>query len=135
MIRKREKVRLIDDAGFAVQRVKYHDPRRDGAWFRSGAHLAHIRTLRCIACGTDQNIEAAHLRKGTDGAMAQKPSDYFVTPQCARCHKVSHTVGEPAFYAQLAIDDPIRLALDFALRSTCHKTVGAATEEWRRRYG
>jgi len=127
---KKQRVRLIDDEQFLVRREKFARPKPD-AWFRSDAHLRYVRSLRCAACGAEGPCEAAHVRKGTDGAGSVKPSDVFTNPLCPRCHKVQHTIGEPAFWRI----DPVERALDLAMRSPCMKTRSAATEEHRRRYG
>jgi hypothetical protein len=130
---RKERVRLIDDSGFAVRRVKVHEPKPDG-WFRSSAHLAYVRTLRCVATGADQDIEACHVRKGTDGGAGVKPSDLFVLPMTKYQHKVQHQIGEPAFYDRIGIPDPILRALEIAMQSPCERTKAAAIEEHRRRY-
>jgi hypothetical protein len=127
---KRPRVKLIDDSAFAIRREKVHSPKPDG-WLRSLKHLAFVRTLRCANCGTDENVEAAHVRKGTDGGKGVKPSDIFTNPLCVRCHKIQHTVGEPTFWNL----DPIALALEHAVKSPCDRAKAAGIEEWRRRYG
>jgi hypothetical protein len=134
MIRKREKVRLIEDTAFMVRREKFARPKPE-AWFRSGDHLDFIRGRACLACGKTVGVVAAHVRKGTDGAAKKKPSDYFTVPLCDYCHRVQHQIGEPAFWTAQLTFDPIEIALDLATRSDCHRTRAAATEERRRRYG
>ena len=133
--RRKERVHLMDDSAFPphLRRVKVHAPKPDG-WFRSSAHLAYVRSLRCVATGGDKDVQAAHVRKGTDGAMGQKPSDYFTLPLTEYQHKRQHMIGEPAFYAELGIADPILRALEIAMESVCERTRSAALEEWRRRY-
>lgn len=138
MKRKAEKIRLIDDSDFLIRRVKMHEDKPD-AWFRSKDHLEWVATLSCIVRdigfgGCRGGIEAAHLRIGTDGAAGEKPSDYFVSPQCAAHHRVSHLTGERSFWDGLALD-PVKFVLRLATRSPCHKTVAAATAELQRRYG
>jgi len=51
---------------------------------RSWKFKAWIRTLACAACGSTDDVEAAHT--GNDGGMAQKPSDYSCIPLCTDCH-------------------------------------------------
>lgn len=137
-MRRREKIKLIDDSAFAIRRQKIHAPKPDG-WFRSSAHLAYVRTLRCASCGADGRaenpIEAAHIRKGTDGGASVKPSDFFVLPLDAMHHKVQHLIGEPRFFDAAGIPDPILRALEIAMQSPCDRTRSAAIEEHRRRYG
>jgi hypothetical protein len=114
-----------------VRREKFARPKPD-AWFRSDKHLASVRVMRCRACGIEPPAEAAHVRKGADGAGGKKPSDYFAVPLCERCHKVQHQIGEPAFWSDI---DPIEIALQIAISSPCPRTREAAFEEHRRRYG
>lgn len=64
--------------------------------FRSEAHLAHVRNRPCCICGTWPS-QACHYRIGTDGGLSVKPSDYWVTNLCARCHDLQHK-GERTFW-------------------------------------
>lgn len=70
---------------------------------RSPKHLAWVRTLECAGCfvAGAGPIQAAHLRKGTDGGMGLKPSDCYVVPLCEYCHHVQHKVGEMVFWCNL----------------------------------
>lgn len=93
MIKRKKKPSLFDRTIFAG-RV------RDDAWHRSPAHLAWIRTLPCACgCGAVMDIEAAHVRFQSDGAMGKKPSDFFTVPLAEYCHRSQHSMGEPAFWA------------------------------------
>lgn len=71
-------------------------------------HLAFIRSLPCCVCGKAPRSEAAHIRNGTDGGMALNPSDRWVVPLCAACHRTGpraqHTVGEVTFWGDLEVD-------------------------------
>jgi hypothetical protein len=134
MVRRRERIRLIDDRAFLVQRQKVHSPKPDG-WLRSPKHLSYVRDLRCACCGEDAFNEAAHVRKGTDGGTGQKPSDYFTLPLTRYCHAVQHQIGEVRFWEKAGIPDPIQRALEIAMQSPCEKTRSAAIEEHKRRYG
>lgn len=75
-------------------------------------HQKWIRTeWACAACGTmgDESnpIQAAHLRLGTGGGMALKPSDRWILPLCFTCHQTDqHQHGELSFYRKLGIADP-----------------------------
>ena len=83
--------------------------KRSSRW-RSQSHLAHVRKHACCVCDSEVNIEAAHLRLGTDGSMAAKPSDYFVTPLCGGpdgCHARQHK-GERSFW-QASGKDPLEI--------------------------
>jgi hypothetical protein len=75
-------------------------------------HLAFVRTMPCIACGTSP-CEAAHVRlndpaSGKFQALGQKPGDRWTVPLCARHHReapdAQHVVGERQFWARLRID-------------------------------
>lgn len=57
------------------------------------AYLAGIRSLPCIICGTNHDVEAAHIRfscrpagKPLTGA-GQKPHDCWTLPLCAQHHQ------------------------------------------------
>jgi hypothetical protein len=79
-------------------------------------HLAFIRKLPCVVCGTRRNVEAAHVRMGNplygkrQAGMAEKPDDKFSVPLCAAHHDEQHSMNEAEFWKALAID-PLRLAL------------------------
>lgn len=61
-------------------------------------HLAFIRKLPCIISGTDQQIEAAHIRYQTDGGTSLKPSDFWTVPLNTMVHKKQHNIGEKSFW-------------------------------------
>jgi len=79
------------------------EPKRTGRW-KSMAHLAHVRRHACVNCGSVQNIQAAHVRMGSDGGMGRKPSDFYAVPLCGPhgldhgCHAEQHRVGEESFW-------------------------------------
>jgi hypothetical protein len=79
-------------------------------------HLAFIRKLPCVACGTRRNIEAAHIRMGSilhgkrQAGLQEKPDDKWSWPACPRHHDEQHSMNEAAFWSALAID-PFLLAL------------------------
>lgn len=68
---------------------------------RSAKHLAFIRTLPCAKTLVPGNVQAAHIRRGTDGGVSLKPSDCWVLPLSAAEHARQHQIGEPAFYNSL----------------------------------
>lgn len=80
-------------------------------------HLKWIRTLPCIHCGYETGqyglgtyvVEAAHVRRGTDGGTSLKPHDRWTVPLCRDCHGVQHQVGEVTFWAMTGVD-PVSLA-------------------------
>lgn len=67
---------------------------------RSPKHLAFIRTLPCIIRGSVGDVEAAHIRSGSDGGMGMKPSDSYVVPLHFYEHKIQHDQGEKAFFGE-----------------------------------
>lgn len=121
---------------------------RKQAWERDRDHLAFVRQLPCAACGSEGWSEAAHVRNGTDGATARKPSDKWTAPLCNGgyysgvmpiwCHIKQHAVGEDSFWAEVGKDP---LPLCEALWSLSRKYEGDeliergryAVQEWRRR--
>jgi hypothetical protein len=132
---RRERVRIIDDSAFLIQRDKPHE-RKPDAWFRSPRHYEFIHAQPCHYCEHTPGpyeIQACHVRKGTDGAGEEKPSDYFLWPGCCRCHRIQGSMSEPAFHRDRGTPDPVRMALEYALRSWCPRTVAAAREEVERR--
>lgn len=75
---------------------------------RDSKHLKFIRTLPCCVCLRMDTVQAAHIRKNTDGGMGLKPSDRYVTPLCYECHSRQHSRGEVTFWGD--INKPIELA-------------------------
>jgi hypothetical protein len=79
-------------------------------------HLAFIRKLPCVVCGTRRTVEAAHVRMGNPlygkqpAGMQQKSDDRFTTPLCGRHHDEQHSMNEGDFWNALDID-PLMLAL------------------------
>src|SRR5215472_3426577 len=71
---------------------------------RAATHLAYIRQLPCMTCGRAPPNEAAHVRRGTDGATGVKPSDRFALPLCPAHHSSQHRRGELTFWSSLGID-------------------------------
>ena len=81
------------------------------------AHRAWVRRHRCSVPGCNAlPIECAHIRSGTDGGIALKPSDRWTISLCATHHAEQHRIGEPAFEQRYAID-LTALAEEFARRS------------------
>jgi hypothetical protein len=69
---------------------------------RSPSFLAFVRRHHCTCVeldptGCDGEIEAAHVRRGTDGGVGMKPSDCYALPLCREHHAEQHMIGEPAF--------------------------------------
>lgn len=81
------------------------------------AHRAWVRRHRCSVPGCLAGpIECAHVRSGTDGGCALKPSDRWTISLCRAHHAEQHRIGEAAFERRYALD-LIALAEVFARRS------------------
>jgi hypothetical protein len=81
------------------------------------AHRAWVRRHHCSVPGCQlEPIECAHVRRGSDGGMAMKPSDRWSISLCREHHAEQHRIGEPAFEARHGIDMHA-LAESFASRS------------------
>lgn len=87
---------------------KPHRPARD----KDDKHLAAVRQCMCLSCGSERDIEAAHVRMSTPGrpnpGIGIKPDDKHSLPLCAGCHRTrpdaQHEVGEIKFWGALGID-------------------------------
>ena len=56
-------------------------------YIRSKALLKAVASLRCMHCGTSQNIQASHANWSEFGkAKALKASDIYTAALCLRCH-------------------------------------------------
>jgi len=78
---------------------------------RATQHLAFVREIGiCLACGARGPVEAAHVRRGTDGGIGVKPSDKYSVPLDSSCHMTQHRVGEVTFWGNLGID-PLNISL------------------------
>jgi hypothetical protein len=77
---------------------------------RCQAHLAFIRSHVCSVMNDEceGDIEAAHVRMGTDGGIGLKPSDSFTVPLCRKHHAEQHR-GEQTFWQKYK-QDPLRIA-------------------------
>jgi len=79
-------------------------PKRRSERWRSQAHLSHVRKHACVNCGSVENIQAAHVRMGSDAGVGRKPSDFYAVPLCGPhgsdqgCHAEQHRVGERSFW-------------------------------------
>jgi len=95
------------------RRIPKRDERRATRW-RSPAHCAWIRGFECLVCGSQTNIVAAHVRKGSYTGMGQKPDDWRTVPLCdgphgnadsqLGCHDRQHIVGEVTFWSDAKIN-------------------------------
>jgi hypothetical protein len=88
---------------------------------RDDAYLNFIRSQRCCLCGTNEGVQAAHLRVGSIGdgkpygAMQMKSSDKWALPLCERHHAEQHSMNESEFWASFGID-PFALAMHYQMR-------------------
>ena len=81
------------------------------------AHRAWVRKHRCsVPSCLAGPIECAHVRSGTDGGCALKPSDRWTISLCRAHHAEQHRIGELAFEKLYELD-LIALAQAFAARS------------------
>ena len=73
---------------------------------RSPSHLKWIRGHDCAVSNKDckGKIEAAHVRRGTDGGSGVKPSDKWTIPLCGYHHQQQHREGEITFEVMHGID-------------------------------
>lgn len=73
---------------------------------RNRQYLAWIRTMPCVACGSEFQVQAAHT--GSDGGTALKASDYSCCPLCWGCHtgnpRAYHQIGRQAFAELWSLD-------------------------------
>jgi len=83
---------------------------------RSARHLKWLRGFVCACCGADGRIEAAHVRRGTDGSLSEKPSDAWAVPLDTGCHERQHKVGEKTFWNGYG-KNPHQLAIEFSQKS------------------
>ena len=67
---------------------------------RNKAHLRFVASLPCVVTGRP-DVQAAHIRRGTDGGMGMKPSDCYVVPLSVGAHAEQHRVGELDFWYPL----------------------------------
>ena len=85
------------------------------------AHRAWVRRHHCSVHGCLRlPIECAHVRGGTDGGLAVKPSDRWVISLCSHHHRKQHRIGECQFERRYGID-LFELAEEFARQSPHRK--------------
>lgn len=70
------------------------------------SHLQWVRGHDCSVANSECSgkIEAAHVRRGTDGGMSKKPSDCYALSLCKHHHEQQHRLGEKSFEALHGID-------------------------------
>lgn len=84
---------------------------------KASQHLAFIRTLPCLVCGSRATVQAAHVRMASPahgkraGGMQRKPDDKWSVPMCVEHHEDQHRTGnEKSFWSAVGID-PLGTAL------------------------
>ena len=65
---------------------------------RDPKYLALVRQMPCCACEALPPSDPAHIRKGSNAGMGQKPPDDRVVPLCRACHSKQHSIGELRFW-------------------------------------
>ena len=97
--------------------AKLKRPPREDRERSCPAHRAWVRKHHCSVPGCQGlPIECAHVRKGTNGGMALKPSDRWVISLCRTHHAEQHRLGETVFAGRYGLD-LIELALRFVRHS------------------
>ena len=85
------------------KRLRFGTPRPGP--LRCPSHLAWVRGHVCAVPGCiSPDIEAAHVRTGTDGGLSSKPSDCWAIPLCSTHHRLQHLIGERQFQGSHGID-------------------------------
>lgn len=97
---------------------RYIKPIKAASQARScPAHRAWVRRHQCSLPGCSNHpCECAHVRGGTDGGMALKPSDRWVISLCPDHHVEQHRIGEAEFERRHGIC-LVELAEEFTKRS------------------
>jgi hypothetical protein len=106
-------------------------PRRRRPRIEREAHLAFIRSLPCVICGS-RPVEPAHLRTASPipgkraGGAEEKPNDRFVTPLCRQHHDEQHGMMTGVlWWRRYRIDNPRHLALALYAASTMNDAEAA----------
>ncbi len=73
------------------------------------SHLAWLRGCECAIAGKAEHVcsgrmEAAHVRRGTEGGTALKPADFHAIPLCSAGHSEQHALGEVSFERKYGIN-------------------------------
>lgn len=99
---------------FLRRRPKVKMGVRQSTVIRCQSHLAWVRGCECALTGKHTlkgvvhqcsgGIEAAHVRRGTDGGTGMKPGDNWTLPLCQDAHARQHEMGENWFEMCWGID-------------------------------
>jgi len=80
-------------------------------------HRAWVRKHHCSVPGSRRlPVECAHVRIGTSGGTAIKPSDRWCISLCRHHHAEQHRLGQRSFEGRYSLD-LVTLAKEFARRS------------------
>ena len=109
-------------------------------------HLAFLRQLPCLACGSTWLVEAAHVSMPICGEVVMplnhrkgaslKVADRWAVPLCKQCHMVQHSSndnsnrGEQDFWARREIN-PLEAA-QALYRNTGNRTAALGIIQRRR---
>lgn len=89
----------------------------------SAMHLAFIRKLSCVICGS-RPVDPAHLRTAMPllvkraVGVAEKPSDHWCTPLCRKHHDEQHSMNEEWYWRSYGIENPWQFCLALWAAST-----------------
>jgi hypothetical protein len=99
-VRKGSRALQASESGVTLP-TRIPKPKKRASRWRSQAHLSFVRKHACANCGSMVNIEAAHVRLGSESGVGQKPDDFRAVSLCggfAGCHTKQHLVGERTFW-------------------------------------
>ena len=106
--------RIATDQQYGRPKVPPKRRKHDPEARKLRDHLSMVHVLPCIACGSRERVEAAHVRmadleRGKDyTAKGKKPSHRWILPLCASCHRegptAQHSMSERVFWEMQDID-------------------------------
>lgn len=103
-------------------------PKRRETVIRSPGHLRFVRSHQCsvplLTGGTclGSPVEAAHIRRGTDGGVGMKPGDNWTISLCRTHHEIQHARGEADFDRVYRMDS-LALAAEFWAASPARRRI------------
>jgi len=85
-------------------------------------HRQWVRSTHecCVGGDCEGRIQAAHVRRGTDGGTSMKPSDIWVIPLCSFHHSEQHTLGEISFEKKYKFS--MKETAEYLARTSPHKS-------------
>lgn len=100
-------------------------------FIRDEKHRRFIASLPCLISGSNE-VQAAHIRKGSICGVALKPSDEMTIPLSVEQHMIQHKIGETAFWEQYGGIPRVRkLASDLYGVTGDRKAAMRLIMEWR----